>query len=1065
MEPLRRLQTALESLDRGQVFRLASLTGLFFLIICAVGILRPIKNALALEGLAEGQFYRVYLVSAGVVLFVPLFNRLADRIPWRRLLPLTAIFFAVLLLGFRARYDAGSAAFGLLFYGWYDLIAAVLVTQFFMATQLVFDAREAKKFYPVVIAGGSLGATLGGAVTGFTAERVGLPNLMLVAAVLIVAFAVILPLLWREEPPVAEGIEVLGSEDERSFPGLRELARVFGNRQVRLITFAVLLTVMIKQLVDYQFNTITEQVYVTAGGISEFQGWFNAATQWLPLLVLGALGPVLRRWGVGVVLFMFPVFMVLANVGLAATWSLAAAVVAKGGDTGIRYAAERTSREILYVPIPEDLKLRAKGWIDVAVEKGLGKALSAFAIFGLLQVIDFRQVGWVAAGLAAGAVALSRMLRAEYVESLASSLETGVASVRGVYASLTGAEGLPALRRILREGDVGRTAFVLELLGKSAPEDRRALREEVTELLSHPEPSIRRKALELLAAEPDNLEESALAPLLRDEEDSVREAAVVALATLVPDRELPGRLRELLEDHDPRVRRALLSRLARGRLPVHPDAVLGDDYLRELDPGADAPPEARLESALAAGALTHEPAEARRRLSELMEDPDPRVAAAALRSAGWLGDPELDRRIVAALARPRARAAAADALVDRGREVLGLLSSRLADVGEDPAVRRHLPSVMARIPSQETVDALLASYAAPETDQLLDYRTLKALNKLRDRRAEDYRFPREIVVEVLDREVGAYREYGRAERALEEVASGGEGTRLLHRSVGEARAKRRESAFRCLGLILPPRDVYRCFLAVTRGDRKARANALEWVEYEGDRDLYRRLRPVLEDGRGRAPGGEGDSLEHLLRLAWDKDRWIARCALWSMGELVPDRTDDVLDDFRNPDPHLEKLADRLRRGAWGPAASRSEGESSMETIEKVFLLKDVDVLAGADASHLALVAELAEEVRAEEEARLLQRGRPSSAMYVLLDGAVELEGESQELRLDRRGDAFGTWALIDAEPSLVDARAAEVTRLLRVRRARFEDLLADNPELALDLLSGLSRRVRRVLTG
>jgi CRP-like cAMP-binding protein len=137
----------------------------------------------------------------------------------------------------------------------------------------------------------------------------------------------------------------------------------------------------------------------------------------------------------------------------------------------------------------------------------------------------------------------------------------------------------------------------------------------------------------------------------------------------------------------------------------------------------------------------------------------------------------------------------------------------------------------------------------------------------------------------------------------------------------------------------------------------------------------------------------------------------------------------------------------------------------METIEKVFLLKDVDVLAGADASHLALVAELAEEVRAEVDTRLLQRGRPSSAMYVLLDGAVELEGESQEIRLDRRGDAFGTWALIDAEPSLVDARAVEVTRLLRVRRARFEDLLADNPELALDLLGGLSRRVRRVLTG
>jgi hypothetical protein len=60
--------------------------GLYFLVLVAVGILRPIKNVLALDGLAEGDFYQVYLVSALVVLFAPLFNHLGDRIPWRRLI-------------------------------------------------------------------------------------------------------------------------------------------------------------------------------------------------------------------------------------------------------------------------------------------------------------------------------------------------------------------------------------------------------------------------------------------------------------------------------------------------------------------------------------------------------------------------------------------------------------------------------------------------------------------------------------------------------------------------------------------------------------------------------------------------------------------------------------------------------------------------------------------------------------------------------------------------------------------------------------------------------------------
>jgi ATP/ADP translocase len=74
--------TWLESLrgltSHSDTTRLFAMMGLFFLVVCAVGILRPIKNALALDGLGATDFYKVYLVSASCVLFVPVFNRLSD---------------------------------------------------------------------------------------------------------------------------------------------------------------------------------------------------------------------------------------------------------------------------------------------------------------------------------------------------------------------------------------------------------------------------------------------------------------------------------------------------------------------------------------------------------------------------------------------------------------------------------------------------------------------------------------------------------------------------------------------------------------------------------------------------------------------------------------------------------------------------------------------------------------------------------------------------------------------------------------------------------------------------
>jgi antibiotic biosynthesis monooxygenase (ABM) superfamily enzyme len=72
--------------EHRDAMRLMAMFVLFFLVVCAVGMLRPIKNALALDGLGATDFARVYLVSAVVVLFVPpVFNRLSDWLPPRTL--------------------------------------------------------------------------------------------------------------------------------------------------------------------------------------------------------------------------------------------------------------------------------------------------------------------------------------------------------------------------------------------------------------------------------------------------------------------------------------------------------------------------------------------------------------------------------------------------------------------------------------------------------------------------------------------------------------------------------------------------------------------------------------------------------------------------------------------------------------------------------------------------------------------------------------------------------------------------------------------------------------------
>jgi ATP/ADP translocase len=989
-----------------ELHRLFVLMALFLVVVCAMGVLRPIKNALALDGLGAADFYRVYLVSAAVVLFVPLFNRLADWLPWRVLFSAVAAFFALNLVLFWLWYVPGSAAFGLLFYGWYDLFAAALVTQFFMATQLYFNARSARRAYPLIIAGGSIGAAVGGAITGVFATSIGTPALLLVAAALIALFAACIP--W-----VLHDSAVQPSRRPATPAPAGSLREIFAHRHVRLIAAAVLLTVIVKQLVDYQFNVITKEVFETRDAITAFQGRFNAATQWLPIVVLVALRPAMRRWGIGVAVLLLPVFMLATTAALALTFGLAAAVAAKGAETSLRYSAERAGREILYVPVPDEIKLKAKAYIDVAVEKGLGKVVSALLIMALLPIMDYRQVAWVAVPLAGLWLALAIAVRREYVLTLARAIEGRFASLRGVYASLLDANTLPVLRAALAHPSSLRTAFGLELVEQLPARDLGPLASDLNRLVAHEHEQIRVSALKQIARAPAGLDAAAVRERLLDDSGEVRTAAVHALLAAAGTA-APVLLHELLRHDHSEVRAAALTAvLGNGASPQL--LATARQYVEEQRTVAAGDPSAerRSELALATVALP----DGAEHIEPFLTDADPRVRAVALRSAALLGATDCYSHMVAALGEPGTRAAACDALSYMGSAAIGPLAAALLDVGTEPRVRRAVPVALARLPFQQTVDVMLRLVLAPETDQVLDHRVIRVLSKMRARHPE-LTFDREQVHRVAQVACDAAARYASVRPPVSTVAAAADSrlAGLFVRALDQAWEERCEDVLRCLGMIHSPTEVHSAYEALSRGRARERANAREWLEHTLGPFRFRRLSAVLD------PDDAAISPLPPSVLVGDADPCVAM----------------------------------LARAHSNPA------ETDMELIEKIFLLQQIDLLQGARAGHVALLASIAEELDVEADRVVLADGAVPDAMYVVTRGSIRLQGVGNDL-VAGPSHAFGTWALIDDQPSRVEARTMERCRLLRVTREDFHDLLADHPELAIGLLRGLAQRMRRVV--
>lgn len=85
-------------------------------------------------------------------------------------------------------------------------------------------------------------------------------------------------------------------------------------------------------------------------------------------------------------------------------------------------------------------------------------------------------------------------------------------------------------------------------------------------------------------------------------------------------------------------------------------------------------------------------------------------------------------------------------------------------------------------------------------------------------------------------------------------------------------------------------------------------------------------------------------------------------------------------------------------------------------------------------------------------------------MYIIQDGQVEITkraaGEERQLAVLEKGDFFGEMALLEDLPRAGSARALNEVRLLQINGSTFDQMLRDNPEIAVRMMRKLSRRLR-----
>ena len=135
----------------------------------------------------------------------------------------------------------------------------------------------------------------------------------------------------------------------------------------------------------------------------------------------------------------------------------------------------------------------------------------------------------------------------------------------------------------------------------------------------------------------------------------------------------------------------------------------------------------------------------------------------------------------------------------------------------------------------------------------------------------------------------------------------------------------------------------------------------------------------------------------------------------------------------------------------------------LTTIEKVISLQDVDIFSQVSTEELAYLAAIGREEEHAAGDVIYSNREPADSMYLVVAGRVRLHSDDLEITVASEGDTFGTWALFDDEPRVSAATAVEDSRVLRIHKEDFIDLLADNVEITQGVLKALVGRVRGLI--
>src|SRR4029450_11879422 len=293
-----------------------------FLILMAYYVLKPVREALILGG--GSAELKTYMSAAQVLVLavvVPFYGRLVDRMDRRRLINYVTAFFVICLIVF---YVLGKARvpLGMVFFLWIGIFNLMIVAQFWSYANDIYTKDQGERLFAIVGFGASLGAVFGSRFANRFIERMGVYELMLVGAGLLVIEVLLTNYIDRREAG-SDGRAAKPAAAKEAAPQVNPFQMVFKTHYLLLMAFMLLFLNTVNTTGEYILGSIVKEAAGAHVGSSDPQAVETAigsfyATYFSYVNILGlflqlfVVSRVVKYLGVPVGVMILPVISLTA---------------------------------------------------------------------------------------------------------------------------------------------------------------------------------------------------------------------------------------------------------------------------------------------------------------------------------------------------------------------------------------------------------------------------------------------------------------------------------------------------------------------------------------------------------------------------------------------------------------------------------------------------------------------------------------------------------------------------------------------------------------------------------